>query len=93
MLEQFRQGVEEARRVWVLDFKQALDLVVKAQADKTLNNNNNKMQDKRILGTIERTLLQKKYLRPIKETSIQLYLPIEIQKMLEGTGRIRIQLL
>jgi len=39
MLEQRRQAVEEARRVWMSDFKQAVDLVVKAQADKRLNNN------------------------------------------------------
>lgn len=39
MLEQRRQFVEEARRVWMSDFKQAVDLVIKAQADKSLNNN------------------------------------------------------
>jgi exodeoxyribonuclease V beta subunit len=39
MLEQRRQAVEEARRVWASDFKQAVDLVVNAQADKSLNNN------------------------------------------------------
>jgi exodeoxyribonuclease V beta subunit len=39
MLEQRRQAVEEARRVWMSNFKQAVDQVVKAQADKSLNNN------------------------------------------------------
>ncbi|MBI9088823.1 MAG: exodeoxyribonuclease V subunit beta [Desulfobacterium sp.] len=39
MLEQRRQAVEEARNVWALDYKQAVDLVVTAQADKCLNNN------------------------------------------------------
>ncbi len=39
MLERRRQGVEEARSAWASDFKQAVDLVVNAQADKSLNNN------------------------------------------------------
>jgi len=39
IVEQRRQAVEEARSVWVSDFKQAVGLVVKAQADKSLNNN------------------------------------------------------
>ncbi|MCP4118735.1 MAG: exodeoxyribonuclease V subunit beta [Desulfobacteraceae bacterium] len=39
MLEERRQAVEAARREWALDFQQAVDLVVQAQADKSLNNN------------------------------------------------------
>ncbi|ACN15743.1 RecB [Desulforapulum autotrophicum HRM2] len=39
MLEQRRSAIEKARRVWQAGFKEAIDLVQKARADKTLNNN------------------------------------------------------
>ena len=39
MLEQRRSAIETARKVWQAGFKEAVDLVQKARADKTLNNN------------------------------------------------------
>lgn len=39
MLHRRRQSIEETRMIWKASFKEAVDLVVKAQADKSLNNN------------------------------------------------------